>query len=57
MIQLNRNSFHGVTAVYLVEASEENINIIIKDFKEQLYNSVEIHFLSDPGKDTIPILA
>ena len=57
MINQDRSSFPGVTAVYFVEASNENIQIILQDAKEDFYSSVEIHFISDPGSDTIPIMA
>lgn len=57
MIHQKRSPFHGVSAFYLVEPSEANISSIIRDAKDDLYSSVEIHFISDPGNDAIPILA
>ena len=39
---------HGVTAIYLVEPTLENIELITVDFEEELYSSVIVHFSSEP---------
>jgi hypothetical protein len=43
-----REQLHGVTAIYLVQPTLENIQLIIQDFEEDLYSSVIIHFSSEP---------
>lgn len=47
------NDFPGVTVFYFVEPNEENIKIILQNACHDFYDSVEIHFLSDPGKDVL----
>lgn len=48
---------YGVTAVYFVEPSKDNLNMMVDDAKNQLYIKIEIHFLSFPEKDIIAELA
>lgn len=40
----NREQIHGVTIVYLVQPTLENIDIIANDLLEDMYTSVHIHF-------------
>ena len=43
-----REQLHGVTAIYLVQPTLDNIQMIGQDFEEDLYSSVIIHFSSEP---------
>jgi hypothetical protein len=43
-----REQLHGVTAIYLVQPIPENFELILKDFEEDLYSSVVIHFSQEP---------
>jgi len=43
-----REQLHGVTAIYLVQPTLENIDLITNDFQEDLYSSVIVHFSSEP---------
>ena len=45
-LQESREQIHGVTILYLIQPTLENIEIIIKDLLDDLYNSVYIHFSS-----------
>ncbi len=47
-IQEPREQLHGVTAIYLVQPSLDNIERMVKDFEEDLYSSVIVHFSSEP---------
>jgi hypothetical protein len=43
-----REQLHGVTAIYLIQPTLDNIELLIQDFEEDLYSSVIIHFSSEP---------
>lgn len=43
-----REQLHGVTAIYLVQPTLDNINLIVADFEDDLYSSVIVHFSSEP---------
>lgn len=43
-----REQLHGVTAIYLVQPIPENFELILKDFEEDLYSSVVLHFSQEP---------
>lgn len=43
-----REQLHGVTAIYLVQPTPDNIAAIEEDFEEDLYSSVVVHFSSEP---------
>ena len=43
-----REQLHGVTAIYLVQPTLDNIQMMGQDFEEDLYSSVIIHFSSEP---------
>ena len=45
-IKDNREQLHGVTAIYLVQPKQENLDRILEDFEDDLYSSVVIHFSS-----------
>ena len=47
LINDRREKLPGVNIIYLILPTQENINIIIKDFKEDLYDKVLIHFTSN----------
>jgi hypothetical protein len=47
-IKDNREQLHGVTAIYLVQPTKDNLDLITQDFEEDLYSSVVIHFSSEP---------
>lgn len=52
-----REQLHGVTAIYLVQPTLENIDLIVKDFEEDLYSSVIIHFSAEPPTQLVSNLA
>jgi hypothetical protein len=43
-----REQLHGVTAIYLLQPTLENIELMANDFQEDLYSSVIVHFSSEP---------
>lgn len=56
-IKDDREQLHGVTAIYLVEPTPDNINLIYNDFEDDLYSSVIIHFSSEPQNHLLSSLA
>ena len=52
-----RQQLHGVTAIYLVQPNQENLNKIIQDFEQDLYSSVIIHFSSEPQAHIVSTFA
>lgn len=42
----NREQIHGVTILYLVEPTLENVEVIANDLIEDMYTSVYVHFSS-----------
>ena len=52
-IKENREQLHGVTAIYLIQPTNENLELVLNDFEEDLYSSVIIHFSSEPPAHVI----
>jgi hypothetical protein len=52
-----REQLHGVTALYLIQPTMDNVQLIIKDFGDDLYSSVSIHFTSEPSNHLLSTLA
>jgi hypothetical protein len=52
-----REQLHGVTAIYLVQPSLENIELMAADFEEDLYSSVIVHFSSEPQSHLLSTFA
>lgn len=56
-LKQERQQLHGVTAIYILQPTMENIEIIVKDFTLDLYSSVHIHFSAEPSTHVLSSLA
>ena len=52
-----REQIHGVTILYLVQPTLENVQTIAEDIVGDLYTSVHIHFSSEPSANILSTLA
>jgi hypothetical protein len=53
----NREEIKGVRIIYVVTPSQRNIEKIIEDFKKDLYDSAELHFVHPISDDLLDKLA
>ena len=56
-IKEEREQLHGVTIIYLIQPTTENINLICQDLFLDLYSSISIHFSSEPTPNILSTLA
>lgn len=56
-IEEAREQIHGVTVLYLVQPTLENVQTIAEDLLSDLYTSVHIHFSSEPSPNILSTLA
>ena len=56
-ISQEREQIHGVTILYLVEPTLDNVSIIANDLINDLYTSVHVHFSSQPSPNILSTLA
>lgn len=56
-INQKREKLHGVTVIYFVEPTNENVLKIVDDFSRELYSSVIINFCSHISSDLLDVLA
>ncbi|EGR32432.1 sec1 family protein, putative [Ichthyophthirius multifiliis] len=45
-ILTKREKLHGMNAYYLIQPTQDNINLITEDFQKDIYDKVHIHFTS-----------
>ena len=56
-ISETREQIHGVTILYLVQPTIENVTQIAEDLMSDLYTSIHIHFSSQPSPSILSTLA
>lgn len=56
-LHAKREALRAVTVIYLVEPSLQNIQAIVKDCKNQLYDYFQINFIYPPPENIIQALA